>query len=130
MSEFTPSVDKVRDLYADARAGVGEWTRFDDSVKRAVEAAYAEFDRMIAKVRAEALLAEVAEYRRRVNEVHEAAIGLVGAAWDDGNGAGLDGWVGPGRGAGEVDAEAEHARTRFVHKADRKLDEVEAVGDE
>lgn len=53
MSEYTPSVDKVRDLYADARAGVGEWTRFDDSVKRAVEDAYAEFDRMIAKVRAE-----------------------------------------------------------------------------
>ena len=75
-------------------------------------------------------LAELAEYRRSVSEVHEAAIRLVGAAWDDGNGAGLDGWVGPGRGAGEIDAEAEHARTRFVHKADRKLDEVEAVGDE
>lgn len=55
MSECTPSVDNVRDRYADARAGIGEWTRFDDSVKRAVEDAYAEFDRMIAKVRAEAL---------------------------------------------------------------------------
>lgn len=55
MSEYTPSLDEARDRYADARAGIGEWTRFDDSVRRAVEDAYAEFDRMIAKVRAEAL---------------------------------------------------------------------------
>lgn len=59
MSEYTPSLDEARDRYADARAGVGEWTRFDDSVLRAVEDAYAEFDRWLAdhdaKVRAEAL---------------------------------------------------------------------------
>ena len=55
MSEYTPSVDNVRDRYAGARAGIGEWTRFDDSVRRAVEDAYAEFDSMIARVRAEAL---------------------------------------------------------------------------
>lgn len=100
------------------------------AVERLRAVTEAQVREVIEAERAEALLAEVAEYRRRVSEVHEAATGLVGAAWDDGNGAGLDGWVGPGRGAGEVDAEAEHARTRFVHKADRKLDEVEAVGDE
>lgn len=50
MNEYTPTTDKVRDRYADARVGIGEWTRFDESVKRAVEDAYAEFDRMIAEV--------------------------------------------------------------------------------
>lgn len=51
---YTPTVEDVRDRYADARAGVSEWTRSDDSV-RAVEEAYEEFDRMIASVRADAL---------------------------------------------------------------------------
>lgn len=55
MNDYTPSVDEVRDRYADARVGIGEWTRFDESVRRAVEDAQAEFDRMIAQVRAEAL---------------------------------------------------------------------------
>ena len=59
MSKYTPSLDEARDRYADARVGVGEWTRFDEAVRRAVEDAYAEFDRWIAahdaKVRAEAL---------------------------------------------------------------------------
>ena len=50
MSDYTPTVDEVRDRYADGRTGIGEWTRFDESVKRAVEEAYAEFDRMIAEV--------------------------------------------------------------------------------
>ncbi|GAA4774449.1 hypothetical protein [Microbacterium gilvum] len=36
------------------------------------------------------------------------------AAWDEGNGVGLDGWIGPGRGAGEVDDEALRARRRDV----------------
>lgn len=53
MSDYTPSVDEVRDRYADARVGIGEWTRFDESVRRAVEDAQAEFDRMIEAVRAE-----------------------------------------------------------------------------
>lgn len=42
----------------------------------------------------------------RADVLHEAALNLVGRAWDDGNGSGLDGWIGPGRGAGEIDAEA------------------------
>ena len=63
MNEYTPTVDRVRDVFADGRAGIGEWTRFDESVKRAVEEAYAEFDRMIAEVKAQALeeAAEVVE---------------------------------------------------------------------
>lgn len=56
-------------------------------------------------------------------EVIEAALALVGEAWDDGNATGLDGYIGPGRGAGEIDREAQHARTRMVHKADRLLSE-------
>ena len=48
MSEYVPTADDVRDRYADARVGVGEWTRFDESVKRAVEDAYAEFDAWLA----------------------------------------------------------------------------------
>ena len=54
MTKYTPTVDEVRDRYADGRTGIGEWTRFDESVKRAVEEAYAEFDRMIAEVEREA----------------------------------------------------------------------------
>ena len=50
MTEYIPTLDEVRDKYADARVGIGEWTRFDESVKQAVESAYAEFDRMIAEV--------------------------------------------------------------------------------
>ena len=50
MTKYTPTVEEVRDRYADGRTGIGEWTRFDESVKRAVEEAYAEFDRMIAEV--------------------------------------------------------------------------------
>lgn len=54
MSEqYTPTTEEVRDRYADARAGIGEWTRFDDSVARAVEEAYAEFDRWLAERDAE-----------------------------------------------------------------------------
>lgn len=51
----------------------------------------------------------------------EEALAWIGRAWDDGNGSGLDGWVGPGRGAGEVDREAQHARTRLIHKAEAAL---------
>lgn len=40
----------------------------------------------------------------------------LGEAWDDGNATGLDGYVGPGRGAGEVDPEAVHARERVIEK--------------
>lgn len=37
--------------------------------------------------------------------------------WDDGNGSGLDGWIGPGRGAGEVDAYSVQQRDRDTHGA-------------
>jgi hypothetical protein len=52
--------------------------------------------------------------RDRVTEILEAA-------WDAGNCTGLDGWVGPGRGAGEVDGEALHARDRDVSKYSEPL---------
>lgn len=58
-TDYTPTTDDARDRYADARVGVGEWTRFDESVKRAVEDAYAEFDRWLAQVKAEAFEAGV-----------------------------------------------------------------------
>ena len=45
----------------------------------------------------------------------------LGVVWDDGNGTGLDGWVGPGRGAGEVDHEAVRARDRAVDRALRVI---------
>lgn len=49
--------------------------------------------------------------------------------WDDGNAVGLDGWVGPGRGSGEVDDEAIRARRRAVEKALAKLAERDARRD-
>ena len=69
-NEFTPTTEDARDRYADARVGVGEWTRFDESVKRAVDEAYAEFNRWLAKVKAEAqveALREVAKDRERLD---------------------------------------------------------------
>ena len=42
-------------------------------------------------------------------------------AWDDGNAVGLDGWVGPGRGSGEVDPEAARARERVIRQAEDAL---------
>lgn len=55
--------------------------------------------------------------RDRANEHFDARMTMhaaLGDAWDDGNAAGLDGWIGPGRGAGEVDDEAVYRRNRFL----------------
>ncbi|WMI32997.1 hypothetical protein SEA_PEGGYLEG03_56 [Arthrobacter phage PeggyLeg03] len=41
--------------------------------------------------------------------------------WDDGNAVGLDGWIGPGRGAGEVDSEAVRCRERATLKASEAI---------
>jgi hypothetical protein len=41
--------------------------------------------------------------------------------WDDGNATGLDGWVGPGRGAGEVNAEAVYSRDRVIDRVLQRL---------
>lgn len=60
----------------------------------------------------------------------EEALVWVGRAWDDGNASGLDGWVGPGRGSGEIDREAQHARTRLVHKSEAALRAAAATGGE
>jgi len=45
-------------------------------------------------------------------------------AWDDGNASGLDGWTGPGRGAGEVDQQAIYNRDRAIRTALEKLGET------
>ena len=42
---------------------------------------------------------------------------ILGIVWDSGNVMGLDGWIGPGRGAGEVDDEAVHNRERDIQQA-------------
>ena len=73
-----------------------------------------------------ALLAEIDRLNATIQRVREDAISWVGKAWDDGNATGLDGWVGPGRGTLPIDREAQHARTRMVHKADRALEGGEA----
>lgn len=46
----------------------------------------------------------------------EQIAAVLGEVWDDGNCTGLDGWIGPGRGAGEVDDHAVHARDRAIEK--------------
>lgn len=63
-------------------------------------------------------------------DTHDSAVPKLGRAqlvgliehelervWDDGNGSGLDGWIGPGRGAGEADAYAEQQRYRDTRSA-------------
>jgi len=46
----------------------------------------------------------------------------LGRVWDDGNGTGLDGWIGPGRGDERVDAYAVNQRDRDTNGAlDRLL---------
>ena len=56
-----------------------------------------------------------------IEEAREQAREALGNIWDDGNAAGLDGWVGPGRGAGEVDDEAIRSRDRAIEKCGRAL---------
>lgn len=68
MSEYIPTLDEVRDKYADSRVGIGEWTRFDESVKQAVESAYAEFDRMIAEVERAAAARALREFAQHLIE--------------------------------------------------------------
>lgn len=97
---YTPTTEQVRRAYAHEQSG---WAYEFDGPDE-----LAEFDRWLA-AHDDALI--------------EIAIAWVGRAWDDGNGSGLDGWVGPGRGAGEVDREAQHARTRLIRKADAALEE-------
>ncbi len=64
-----------------------------------------------------------------VGSISRAGLGrLLEAAWDDGNGTGLDGWVGPGRGAGAIDPEAVQARTRTVNKLLEKYCPEEVTG--
>lgn len=62
---------------------------------------------------AELALAEVERLRGQVERFEHD----LGEAWDDGNATGLDGWVGPGRGADYIDHEAVNARERFIRKA-------------
>lgn len=62
----------------------------------------------------DAALATLREVRVQVEQA------LV-TAWDDGNVAGLDGWVGPARGTEPVDDEAAFYRDRHVRKALDKL---------
>jgi hypothetical protein len=59
-----------------------------------------------------------------VTDTTEELAALVAEAWDDGNATGLDGYVGPGRGAGEVDPEAVYARDRILAKANPLLHET------
>ncbi len=47
--------------------------------------------------------------------------------WDDGNAVGLDGWIGPGRGAGDIDNEAVQARRRAVGKAQKSIRESRTI---
>lgn len=72
--------------------------------------------------RAEAAEAALAEQRAKVTEA-------IGAAWDDGNATGLDGWIGPNRGE-EPDAEGIRAREHYVAKALASLSEPDATGDD
>lgn len=58
-----------------------------------------------------------AAQRPPVGRIEQALEGV----WDAGNASGLDGWVGPGRGAGEVDDQAIYNRNRDVRTAMEKL---------
>lgn len=65
-------------------------------------------------------IAELEAAQRPPDEI-EAALEY---AWDDGNASGLDGWTGPGRGAGEVDKQAIYNRDRAIRTALEKLGET------
>ncbi|QFP97026.1 hypothetical protein SEA_SUERTE_55 [Gordonia phage Suerte] len=106
----------------------------DESARRAV--ANAEFiaaapelvDRLLAELDDVTRIAEdrfetMAEYKDDASEalatlkqVRDALLALLDEAWDDGNASGLDGWVGPGRGAGEIDDEAVRSRRRSTER--------------
>lgn len=64
----------------------------------------------------EVVLASAARYHTERDALRANLPDLLGSAWDDGNAAGLDGWIGPNRGAGDVDDEAVRARERFIRR--------------
>lgn len=66
-------------------------------------------------------MADALEAAQRPPDEIEAALEY---AWDDGNASGLDGWTGPGRGAGEVDQQAIYNRDRAIRTALEKLGET------
>lgn len=86
------------------------WQMNADGWRQRATRAEAEVERLRG-----ALEAVEARNLRQADTIDRARFSL-GEAWDDGNACGLDGWVGPGRGAGEVDDEAVRARDRCIDK--------------
>lgn len=75
------------------------------------------------------LLADLAKARSVIERVRGKLPALLDEAWDDGNATGLDGWVGPGRGAGEVDDYAISQRKSSTDRlAARILADAEGSG--
>jgi hypothetical protein len=68
------------------------------------------------RVLADSVRAALVAARPYLMPTREELKDVVGQAWDDGNAMGLDGYVGPNRGAGDVDHEAERGRERMVSR--------------
>lgn len=49
---------------------------------------------------------------------------LLEEVWDGGNGTGLDGWIGPGRGSEVIDDEAVYQRRRDVDNYTHRIEEL------
>lgn len=97
-----------RDLIAEAR-------KHADSIPKAIGALRSmDATRAAALRRLLVALADALEAAQRPPIEIEAALEY---AWDDGNASGLDGWTGPGRGAGEVDKQAIYNRDRAIRTA-------------
>lgn len=73
---------------------------------------------------------EVARLRAALERVTGAAVTEFGRVWDEGNAVGLDGWIGPNRGAGEVDDEAIRYRSRDTERAEASLFRAVAAGEQ
>ena len=99
-------VESLRDEHDCGQEAADNWQRAVD----------AEAERDAAVVRAEVAWTDTITERDEALAEVKRLVGALGDAWDDGNATGLDGWVGPGRGA-EVDQEAIHIRDRFIRRA-------------
>ncbi|QDM56408.1 hypothetical protein PP515_gp61 [Gordonia phage Sidious] len=103
----------------DTTFALGQKCKFDGRQPWEVFADEASAQRQL-KVRAELTLdrtrGELDAALSTIQRMRDALPALLDEAWDDGNASGLDGWVGPGRGAGEIDDEAVHARRRSTDR--------------
>ncbi|MGI5222200.1 hypothetical protein [Nocardia sp. CA-290969] len=122
VDELAASVENLHPGYTTQRAGLS-WLRghvrereFQHRVGEAVKRRIPDTAAGPVYVGA-AIAAAIADIGYTLVVSPEQIRTVLGAAWDAGNGAGLDGWVGPAHPAGDASDEAVYRRNRAVEAA-------------